>query len=338
MTTASAQCPAAGPAACPATSAMPTAPKAQAVPAKAAVPVAVYAKLVACTFLWGGTFIAGRIASAALPVTVAATVRFAIAAVLLLLVAWRLEGGLPRLSRAQVLATALLGLSGIFLYNLCFFGAMTHIPAGRAALFIALNPIVTALAAAVVLRERLTALRWGGIGLAFLGAAIVITRGDPLGALHDISQSLGVGELLMLGAISCWAAYTLIGKAALKGLSPIAATTYAALWGLFFLTISSARQLGVIEWTAVGWQVWASLFYLGAFGTVFGFIWWYEGVKAIGASRAAVFNNLVPVFGVSLAALVLGEPVLASMVAGGVLVAAGVTLTNMVSPPAPPTK
>ena len=59
-----------------------------------------------------------------------------------------------------------------------------------------------------------------------------------------------------------------------------------------------------------------------------GFIWYYEGVKAIGASRTAVFNNLVPVFGVSLAALLLGEQVLASMVAGGVLVAAGVTLTN----------
>ena len=132
----------------------------------------------------------------------------------------------------------------------------------------------------------------------------------------------------MLCAISSWAAYTLIGRAALKGLSPIAATTYAALWGLLFLALGAGPDLASQDWSAIGWQVWASLLYLGAFGTVLGFIWYYEGVKAIGASRTAVFNNLVPVFGVSLAALLLGEQVLASMVAGGVLVAAGVTLTN----------
>jgi len=288
----------------------------------------VYIKLVFVTLFWGGTFIAGRVVAHALPVMTAAALRFAVAVVLLLLVAWRREGGLPRLSRQQLLATAVLGFTGIFLYNLCFFGALGQMPAGRAALFIALNPVVTALAAAMLLRERLSAVKWAGIALAFAGAAIVITRGDPVAALHDISQSVGVGELLMLCAISSWAAYTLVGKSALKGLSPIAATTYAALWGLLFLTIGAARSSAAVDWSAIGWQVWVGLGYLGAFGTVLGFVWYYEGVKAIGASRTAVFNNLVPVFGISLAALLLGEQVLASMVAGGVMVAAGVTLTN----------
>lgn len=288
----------------------------------------VYAKLVLVTLFWGGTFIAGRIAAHALPALSAAALRFAVAAALLLAFAWIKEGGLPRLTGKQMGATAALGLTGIFLYNLCFFGALGTMPAGRAALFVALNPIVTALAAAVLLRERLHAWKWAGIALAFCGAAVVITRGDPVAALHDIGQSLGSGELLMLCAISSWAAYTLIGRAALKGLSPIAATTYAALWGLLFLVVGAAGDLANMEWSAIGWQVWLSIGYLGAFGTVLGFVWYYEGVKAIGASRTAVFNNLVPVFGISLGALLLGEQVLASMVAGGVLVAAGVTLTN----------
>ncbi|HEX8603858.1 MAG TPA: DMT family transporter, partial [Pseudoduganella sp.] len=135
-------------------------------------------------------------------------------------------------------------------------------------------------------------------------------------------------ELLMLCAISSWAAYTLVGRAALQGLTPVAATTYAALWGLLLLLVGAGPDLVALQWSAIGWQVWASLGYLGAFGTVLGFVWYYEGVKAIGASRTAVFNNLVPVFGITLAALLLGEQVLGSMVAGGVLVAAGVTLTN----------
>jgi drug/metabolite transporter (DMT)-like permease len=289
---------------------------------------AIYAKLVLTTFIWGGTFIAGRIASHALPPMTAASLRFAIAAVLLLMLAWKREGGLPRLTGRQLGATAALGLTGIFLYNFCFFTALSHMPAGRSALFVALNPIVTALAAAVVLRERLTGMKWGGIAIAFVGASIVITRGEPLQALHDISQSLGVGELFMLTAASSWAAYTLVGRAALKGLTPLAATTYAALWGLLFLLIGASREFGAIDWSVVDWKVWVSVAYLGAFGTVIGFVWWYEGVKAIGPSRTAVFNNLVPVFGITLAALMLGEQVLASMVTGGLLVAAGVTLTN----------
>ena len=288
----------------------------------------IYLKLIACTLIWGGTFIAGHIVSNALPPLTAAAIRFSIAAALLLVLAWKREGGLPKLSMQQLGATAALGLTGIFLYNFCFFSALGKMEASRSALFIAMNPIVTALAAAAVLRERLNWKKWAGIGIAFIGATVLITRGEPMAALHDISQSIGIGELMMLGAASCWAAYTLVGRAALKGLSPIAATTYASLWGLGFLLITASRELPNVAWASLGWQVWVSVTYLGAFGTVVAFVWWYEGVKALGPARTAVFNNLVPVFGVSLAALMLGEQVMASMIAGGLLVATGVTITN----------
>ena len=288
----------------------------------------IYLKLIACTLIWGGTFIAGHIVSNALPPLTAASIRFSIAAALLLVLAWKREGGLPKLSMQQLGATAALGLTGIFLYNFCFFSALGKMEASRSALFIAMNPIVTALAAAAVLRERLNRQKWAGIGIAFVGATVLITRGEPMAALHDISQSIGIGELMMLGAASCWAAYTLVGRAALKGLSPIAATTYASLWGLGFLLITASRELPNVAWASLGWQVWVSVTYLGAFGTVVAFVWWYEGVKALGPARTAVFNNLVPVFGVSLAAVMLGEQVMASMIAGGLLVATGVTITN----------
>ena len=86
--------------------------------------------------------------------------------------------------------------------------------------------------------------------------------------------------------------------------------------------------MATLDLTRVGWQVIASIAYLGVAGTVIGFIWYYEGVKAIGPSRTSVFNNLVPVCGIGFAALLLGEPVLMSMVIGGALAIIGVTLTN----------
>lgn len=288
----------------------------------------VYVKLTLVAMIWGGTFIAGRIVAKVLPPLTAATSRFAIAVVLLLTIVRIAEGGLPRLNRAQIAMTAALGFFGIFLYNLCFFVALAHMPAGRTALFVAINPIVTALLAALLLRERLSPRKWLGIAIAFAGAAVVITRGDLLGAAHDISQSVGKGELVMLCGISGWAAYTLIGRYALKALTPIAATTYAALWGLLFLAIGASTELSTLDLSRVGWQILASIVYLGVAGTVIGFIWYYEGVKAIGPSRTSVFNNLVPVCGILLAALLLGEPVLMSMVIGGALTIVGVTLTN----------
>lgn len=285
-------------------------------------------KLLLVALFWGGTFIAGRVLALSMPLMAAAFCRFLVAAMLLLALAYQLEGGLPRLSRAQMGLTAALGLSGVFLYNVFFFGALAHIPAGRTALFVSLTPVMTAMAASVIFKERLSVRRWLGIAIALTGAMVVITKGDLVGALRDFSQSIGTGEMLMCGAVLSWVAYTLLSRKALQTLSPVAATTYASLWGLLFLLIVSAKELGSISWLSLSPSVWIAMVYLGAIGTVLAFVWYYEGVKAIGPSRATVFTNLVPAFGVLLSASLLGEPIVMSMLVGGLLAAAGVSLTN----------
>ena len=285
-------------------------------------------KLVLTALFWGGTFIAGRVLAQSMPLMTAAAGRFAVAAVLLVAVAVRFEGRLPRLNRSQALTTAALGLTGIFLYNVFFLGALARIPAGRTALFVSLTPIMTALLASAVFGERLGWRAWIGICVALVGAVIVITRGDPAGAARDMGPSFGPGETMMILAVASWAAYTLISRKALESLSPIAATTYATLWGLAFLAVGAAGEVASIPWMSLGWQAWAAIIYLGAVGTVLGFIWYYEGIRAVGPSRTAVFTNLVPAFGVMLSAVLLGEDILASMLVGGAISVMGVALTN----------
>lgn len=285
-------------------------------------------KLILVALFWGGTFIAGRVLALSMPLMTAAFCRFLVAAVLLLMVAYKLEGGLPRLSGSQMGTTAALGLTGVLLYNVFFFGALAQIPAGRTALFVSLNPIMTAIAASFIFKERLSWGRWVGIAIALTGAMVVITKGDLVGTLRDFSQSIGAGEILMSCAVLSWVAYTLLSRKAMEALSPVAATTYATLWGLLFLCIVSAREWGSIDWLSLSASVWLAIFYLGAVGTVIAFVWYYEGVKVIGPSRAAVFTNLVPAFGVLLSAGLLGEPILISMLIGGLLSAVGVSLTN----------
>ena len=285
-------------------------------------------KLVMVAALWGGTFIAGRIVAQSLPLMTAAFARFFVASILLVIVAVKMEGKLPRLNRGQVLLTAVLGLTGIFIYNICFFGALARVPAGRTSLFVSLTPIVTAILAVLIFSERLGLRRWIGIVVALLGAIVVITRGDLIGGITDISQSLGLGELMMLGAVLSWATYTLISRKVLETLSPIVATTYGTLWGFVFLSIGAVGEFKEIDWILLDWRIWTSVFYLGAFGTVLPFIWYYQGIQTVGPSRTAIFTNLVPAFGVLFSATLLDEPILISMVVGGLIAALGVALVN----------
>lgn len=285
-------------------------------------------KLTLVALFWGGTFVAGRTVSQHLPAMTAAFLRYLVAAVFLVVAAFKMEGGLQKLTRGQMLTTAAMGATGIALYNICFFAALAHIPAGRTALIVSLNPIMTALLASVVFRERLGGRRWAGIALALFGAGIVITRGDLLGTLHDVSQSLGPGEMLMALAVLGWATYTLILRKAGQTMSPVAAITWATLWGLLFMGAGAAHELPTIDWAAQPWVVWACLLYLGAIGTVVAFLWFYQGVQVLGPSRTAVFTNLVPVFGIALSALILHETILVSMLVGGAITALGVYMTN----------
>ncbi|MEY3338783.1 MAG: hypothetical protein RL245_1775 [Pseudomonadota bacterium] len=286
-----------------------------------------YLRLAGVAALWGGTFIAGRIAAPELPhFTISALrfwVAFAILAPLLLVV----EKRIPRLSARDLGFTALLALFGLVIYNLLFLGALELIPAGRTALVVALNPILTAMTMAIVFGERLQQHRWLGILLALSGVWIVLSKGDP----SLLLQRVGRGEWLMLGGACCWAIYTVVGRYALNGeaaASPLALTTVTTLWGALMLTAGMP-----FEWD--GWQVhdisfaaWASIVYLGAGGTALAFVWYAEGLQQLGAARTAVFNNLVPVFGVLFGTLLLGEPLLISMLIGGAVAITGVTLTN----------
>ena len=100
------------------------------------------------------------------------------------------------------------------------------------------------------------------------------------------------------------------------------------MWGTVYLAVIGADDIVALDWMSLSWQVWLSTFYIGALGTVAAFIWYYQGIQAVGPSRTAVFTNLVPVAAVLLSALILKEPILISMLVGGALCIFGVSLTN----------
>jgi len=284
-----------------------------------------YLKLFGVAFFWGGTFVAGRWLGGSVDPVSAAFFRFAIASSVLLVLLKRREGNLPRLDGRQLLAVTALGATGIFAYNLFFFNGLVHIAAGRAALIIALNPVAIALSAALIYREPLPPRRAFGILLSLCGAILVITRGQPLTIFDD---GIGRGELLIFGCVLSWSLYSVIGKSAMRGLTPLAAVCWSSLVGTLLLFFPALAHHSFSEALSFSPGAWTSIIYLGLFGTVVGFFWYFEGIQRIGPSRAAVFINFVPVNGVLLATLLLDESLTLALLGGGALVVCGSYLAN----------
>jgi len=291
-------------------------------PQAAVLPI--YAKLTAVALVWGGSFIAARIVAQEMPTFTAALWRYVIATTALVALSILLERGLPRLSRAQMLGVCLLGLTGVVLYNALFLYGLQSVQASRGSLIIATVPAATLIGGALFLHEPLTWRRGAGIAIALLGVAIELGRGNPLTILQGHA---GIGEAALFGAVLAWAAYTLLGRRLLTELSPLAATTYAALVGTVLLALLCIAT-GDFAVPAANQRGWISLLFLGLLGTALAYIWFYDGVHAIGPARTSVFVNLVPIAAITFAVLLLNEPLLPSMIVGAVLVVSGVFIIN----------
>jgi len=284
-----------------------------------------YLKLFGVVFFWGGTFVAGRWLAGSVSPYASAFFRFAVASLLLLALTWKTEKRLPRVNGRQLLVLAALGASGICAYNLFFFNGLALISAGRASLIIALNPVFITLLASVVHREPLPWSRGLGILLSVTGAIVVITRGHPA---QILAGNVGRGELLIFGCVLSWTLYSVIGQTAMRGLSPLTAVCYSSLAGTVLLAIPAALHGAFREGLRIPPMGWISIGYLGLFGTVIGFYWYFQAIATIGPSRAGVFINFVPVNALLLSSLVLKEPLTASLLVGAPLVITGSWLAN----------
>ncbi|MEL6578115.1 MAG: DMT family transporter [Cyanobacteria bacterium J06621_12] len=287
-------------------------------------PKIIYLKLVLTMAIWGSAFVIGRVVAQNMSPFSAGFGRFAVASVFLWVLSLTGKDKLPRLNLRQALLAVCLGVSGILTYNLFFFLGLRDLSASRAGLIIALNPVGITLASRIFFQEKLTYFKIVGAATSLLGAGLIITEGN-LGMI--ITQGIGRGELAMIGCVISWVVYSLIGKLVMRELSVLATTTYGIWVGtvllLPFAIWEQNNRLPEIDvFTGLG------LAYLGILATVVAFNWYYEGIKTIGASKAAIFINLVPMFTIAFGSIFLQESLTAIAFLGGALVILGVSLVN----------
>jgi drug/metabolite transporter (DMT)-like permease len=285
----------------------------------------IYLKLLLTAIFWGGTFVAGRLVAQNMGPYSIAFLRFTIASALLLLLTWRIEGKLPRPRSPQIIPVILLGITGIFIYNAMFFKGLKMIEASRASLIIATCPIFITICSAIFLKEKINLAKSLGIAVSVCGAIIVISEGN-IGRV--LEGGLGLGELYIFCCVLSWVAYSLIGKAVMNNLSPLASVSYSAVVGVVALSIPAFLEGLTQNITSQSVADWLCISYLGVFGTVIGFVWYYQGVERIGPTKAGLFINFVPISAILCAFFILHEPITLSLAVGAVLVISGVYLTN----------
>lgn len=284
-----------------------------------------YFKLIGSVIFWGGTWIAGRILAGDLTPYSAAFLRFFFATIFMFFMATRVSGQAPKCSRQDILPLILLGLTGVFIYNILFFSGLKTVPAGRAALIIAGTPTFIALGSALIFKEKFTFKKMSGFLLALTGVATIIGDGNPI---TIITQGASYGDLCIVGCVLSWAAYSLIGKPVTKRISPIESVYWSCLFGAIML-LGPALYHGLISDIITASLIdYGCIIYLALLGTVFGFSWYFEAIREIGPSKTGIFINLVPVTAIILGSIVLDEKIGIYLLIGGLLTISGVWITN----------
>jgi drug/metabolite transporter (DMT)-like permease len=281
----------------------------------------IYIKLILVAIMWGGTFIATRIASQVLEPFTGASFRYLFALVFMIPLMLVKDKNALRINKKQFLQLLVLGSTGIFAYSFFFFNGMKRVPASHGSLIVALNPVLVMLISSLLGKDRINGLRIIGVLLSLAGTAIVIARGD----IFSLFSTFTWGDAFMLGCPVSWAFYTYFAKDALKTTTPLQASTWAILLGflmiLFFVPFESYPA-------KVDWSVWMALAYLGICGSVLGFVWYYEGIQKIGPVKTSAFNNLIPIFAMILSVVILGETIHGYTLYGSAMVIGGVFLIN----------
>ncbi|PMR63080.1 EamA family transporter [Verrucosispora sp. ts21] len=204
-------------------------------------------------------------------------------------------------------------------YNVALNGAERLVDAGTAALLVAVAPILVAVAATLVLGERLTGRLGVGVAVAFVGVALIAATGFT-GHVDQLGVALAV-----LAAV-LYAFGVLLQKRLLARVDAVTMTWIGALAGTIALLPFTPALLD--ELAAAPTSATLGMLYLGVFPTAIGFLTWGYVLSRWTAGRTTAATYLVPPVTVALSWMLLGEVPVPLALLGGALCLAGVVLAT----------
>jgi drug/metabolite transporter (DMT)-like permease len=277
--------------------------------------------LIICNLFWAGNYVIGKYVVAEMTPLWITFSRWTFASIMLIGIAHYLEK--PDWKTVIKAWPKLLGLSllGIVGYNLVLYSALDYTSSTNAAFVSALNPAMMVLFSVILLRDKISRLQILGISISLIGALVILTRGNVGQVLHT---SYNKGDLLMLAAIVLWTLYSITGKR-IMNIPPITTTAASAFIAAVIMAPFAMHQgidIGKLSPLTI-----SGILYITIFPSICSFIFWNISVREIGASKAGIFLNLIPVF-TAIISWILGEKITLPQILGGLLVFIGVCFTT----------
>ncbi|PLT29710.1 DMT family transporter [Peribacillus deserti] len=280
----------------------------------------VYLFLILANLFWAGNYVFGKYVVAEMPPLQLTFTRWLIAAVLLFPLAQIIEKPNWKTVWKEWRILLILSILGIVGYNFLLYEALRFTTSLNAAIVNSMNPALIVLFSALFLKESMTRINGLGLVISLLGVLLVLTKGQ----LQQLFQlDYNQGDLIMLAVILVWTLYSIIGRK-IRHIPPISATAASVLIALglllpFVLTADLNYSFSS--------QALTGIIYIGIFPSVGSFIFWNISINHIGASKAAIYLNLLTVF-TAIISILTGNSITFPQILGGLLVFIGIYLSS----------
>jgi len=227
-----------------------------------------------------------------------------------------------QLEKGQRSYIFLLGFLVVFNQFLYLYG-MRYTTAANGALLYAMTPIFVLLLSRFLFKGKISAGKFLGIILAFVGVTIVIFE-------RDVSASIDYtfGNVIVLLAVITYALYTILGKPLVLKHGALVTTASANFAGLLWILPFGLYSTVTFPFEGLQTTDWIGIIYLGIGTSIIGYLLWYYALHRIDAVRLAVFANGQPIVTTILSLFLLDYSITTQFVVGGVITIGGVILTQ----------
>ena len=270
-------------------------------------------------FAWTGSYVAMKWAGDEMPVGVVVFLRYGGAS--LGFVVGNLFTGLPRWHRSDLGYLALLGALNFALAPTLQIASLRHTQAIDVSILIALEPMLTALVAALLLKENIS--RKTGVALAIGTAGMFVLSSVGLPSARGWAAKRLLGNLMFFSSLLFEVAVTVSGRRLAYRYRPSHAVQAMMLAGFATAGVVYAGSIAAMDFTVPSLRAWGSIVYLVVGPSIFSYTLWYRILREVPANRVALSLFFQPVIGTFLGYLLLGETIGVETIVGGTLVVGG---------------
>jgi drug/metabolite transporter (DMT)-like permease len=276
--------------------------------------------------VWGGTFIATKIALQEISPATIVWLRFAMGIVILgAAVFSRKQFALPE--KSEWLYLALLGFLGVTFHQWLQATGLQTAKATTTAWIVATTPVFIAILGWLALKEKLSWVQTSGIAVAAFGVLLIVSKGNFSSFFAGGEGTFG--DLLIFISALNWAVYTILSRRELARHPAARMMFYVMLLGWLFTNIwIFGFGPGLSEISHLTTRGWGAILILGIFGSGLAYIAFYDALQALPASQLGVFFNIEPLVTALLASVMIGETLTMISLASGAIIIFGVWLVN----------